>query len=177
MAGKLPFVGLEEWRQVGHHARKGIRRYLLKPQFRDDIGNSAGEPGPVRKFRVSTKRTNLRQLMNGSVRDGFYAQGAKWDRPLRSQRWLCKCRRKLPKGHPVMAKRRALSLSNGACEFIGCAEGRSDDQDLFRRCTSLEPLPAARDAVMTGGGADDRNVHFEQLTNSFTRRQSPVDPH
>jgi hypothetical protein len=104
MAEKLPFISLEQGTQVGYHARKGIRRYLLKSQFRYDIRNSAGEPGPVHKLRVSAKRTNLRQLMDGSVRNGFNAQGAKWNRPLRSQRWSCERRRKLPQGHPVITK-------------------------------------------------------------------------
>jgi hypothetical protein len=61
MAGTLPRESLEQGAQVGYHARKGIRRYLLKPQFCDDIGKSTGKPGPVRKFRVSAKRTYLKR--------------------------------------------------------------------------------------------------------------------
>ena len=65
--------------------RKRIRLYLLKPQFRDDICDCAGESWPASKFRISAEPASLSQFMNGAVCDRLNAQCTKWNCPLRSQ--------------------------------------------------------------------------------------------
>ena len=62
-------------------------------------------------------------------------------------------------------------IASTAGEFVRSAEGRADYQYFFGGRTCFQPIPAARNAVMTGGGCDDGKPHLRKLTASWARRQ------
>jgi hypothetical protein len=155
MLGKVRFIGLEHGTQIRCHAGNVIRRYLLKPQLRDHTGDSASKSRPVGKARVPAKVTRLRQLMDGSIRYGFHAHSAEWDRMARRQRRSRERYGKPRQRHAVVAESRAFGLNDDPRKFIRRIGGRSHDQNLFRRRASFKPGSAARAAAMISGGDDD----------------------
>ena len=66
---------------------------------------------------------------------------------------------------------RTVFEAKAAGEFVGGAESRADDQYFFGGRTCFQPIPAARDAVMTGRKCDNAKPHLRKLTASWARRQ------
>lgn len=48
-------------------------------------------------------------------------------------------------------------------------------KDFFGGRTSFKPVPPARDAVMTGGGCDDGNAHYDKFAKSYAFPGMAID--
>src|SRR5262245_6986288 len=74
----------------------------------------------------------------------------------------------------MVTKRRTLSPSQAARDFICRAKSRPTNQNFFCRRTRFEPISAVRNPLMTGRGFGDDNTHFRKLMASLGGEQLPV---